>query len=58
MFDLENHFYVDIQLQKYNFSEKSMAKAHIEEALKILKNDEFIVVLDRNYISLEFFYCG
>lgn len=31
-----------------------MAKAHIEEALKILKNDEFIVVLDRNYISLEF----
>lgn len=54
MFDLENHFYVDIQLQKYNFSEKSMAKAHIEEALKILKDDEFIVVLDRNYISLEF----
>ncbi len=45
MFDLENHFYVDIQLQKYNFSEKSMAKAHIEEALKILKTMNLLLYL-------------
>lgn len=54
MYDLENHIYIDVQLQKYNYSEKAMAKDHINEALEVLDSNDFIVVFDRNYISLEF----
>lgn len=54
IYDLNNNFYLDLQLEKYNFSEKTMAKRNIEEVLKTISNDKIIVVMDRNYISLEF----
>lgn len=54
IYDLNNYFYLDLQLEKYNFSEKTMAKRNIEEVLKTLSSKKIILVMDRNYISLEF----
>lgn len=54
IYDLNNKFYLDLQLEKYNFSEKTMAKRNIEEVQKIIPNKKIVVIMDRNYISLEF----
>lgn len=54
IYDLNNHFYLDLQLEKYNFSEKTLAKRNIEEVLKTISKEKIIVIMDRNYISLEF----
>lgn len=53
-YDLFNNFYIDLQIDKYASSEKDLAKRNIEETLKILKNEEILLIMDRNYISLEF----
>ncbi len=54
IYDLNNHFYLDLQLDKYNSSEKALAKRNIEEVINTIKNKKIILVMDRNYISLEF----
>lgn len=54
IYDLNNNFYLDLQLEKYNFSEKTMAKRNIEEALKTIASEKMLIIFDRNYISLEF----
>lgn len=54
LYDLNNNFCLDFVIDKYNASEKTMAKRNIEEALKIIANEKLIVIFDRNYLSLEF----
>ena len=54
IYDLLNNFYLDLQIDKYISSEKDLAKRNIEETLKVLKNKEILLIMDRNYISLEF----
>lgn len=52
--DLNNHMYLDLQLDIYNTSEKTLAKRNIEEALKTISGEKMLIIFDRNYISLEF----
>lgn len=54
IYDINNHFYLDVQVDKYSSSEKTLAKRNIEKALEIV-NDNMIVIFDRNYASLEMF---
>ena len=55
LYDVNNQFYLDIEIDKYTQSEKTMAKKNIENALKIINPEKLIVIFDRNYASLEFF---
>lgn len=55
IYDINNNFYLDVQIDKYSSSEKTLAKQNIEKALKILDDKKIIVVFDRNYASLEMF---
>lgn len=54
IYDLNNKFYLDIQLDKYLTSEIDLAKKNIEQMMKTISNQKIIVILDRGYISLEF----
>ena len=54
MYDLENHTYMNVQLQKYNYGEIEMAKDNLNDALEILNSNNFIVTFDKKYISLKF----
>jgi hypothetical protein len=54
IYDLNNYFYLDVELDVYTSNEKDLAKRNIEKALEVLPNHNIIVVMDRNYISLEF----
>lgn len=55
IYDINNNFYLDVQIDKYSSSEKTLAKQNIEKALKILNGKKMIVIFDRNYASLEMF---
>ncbi len=55
IYDINNNFYLDVQIDKYSSSEKTLAKQNIEQALKILNDKKMIVIFDRNYASLEMF---
>lgn len=54
-YDVNNQFYLDIEIDKYTQSEKTLAKKNIENALKIINPEKLIVIFDRNYASIEFF---
>ena len=54
IYDINNQFYLDVEIDKYFSSEKTLAKRNIEKALEIV-NDDIIVIFDRNYASLEMF---
>ena len=54
MYDLENHIYMNVQLQKFDYTEIEMAKDNLNDALEILNSNDFIVTFDKNYISLKF----
>lgn len=55
IYDINNHFYLDIEIDKYTTSEITMAKRNIENALEIVDASKIILIFDRNYTSLEFF---
>lgn len=54
IYDINNQFYLDIQIDKYTASETALAKKNIEKAQEII-NDDMIVIFDRSYASLEMF---
>ena len=55
IYDINNNFYLDVQIDKYSSSEKTLAKRNIEKAKEILNDKEMIIIFDRNYASLEMF---
>ena len=54
IYDLNNKFYCDATLDIYTSNEKTLAKRNIEQMLEIIPNQKKIVIMDRNYASLEF----
>ena len=54
IYDVDNHFYLDMEVDKYSCDEVDIAKRNIEETLKILANHKLIITFDRNYPSFEF----
>jgi hypothetical protein len=54
MFDVFNHFFLDLQIGSIKASESELAKQNIKAAKGMLKDTEFIIVFDRGYPSIEF----
>ncbi|WP_042703314.1 IS4 family transposase [Methanobrevibacter arboriphilus] len=55
IYDCLNNMMIDFQLAPYKTSEKELVYQNIEQALKLFKNDEIILIFDRGYPSIEFF---
>jgi predicted nucleic-acid-binding Zn-ribbon protein len=55
LYDLNNNFYLDVTVNKYKYSESTMAKENIEKTLGIIEQDKLLIIFDRNYPSLLFF---
>lgn len=55
MHDLENDFFVDVSIKPYKTSEIEMAKENILKLKQIIDYNKIIIMLDRNYPSIEFF---
>ncbi|BAH05571.1 transposase [Clostridium kluyveri] len=53
IFDVFNHFFLDLQIDSIKTSESELAKKNINAIRKILPNTNFIVVFDRGYLSIE-----
>lgn len=53
--DLENDFFVDISIKPYKTSEIEMAKENILKVKQLIYHKKIIIMLDRNYPSLELF---
>lgn len=56
IYDINNHFYVDVEIDKYNASEIELAKRNIEKMIEIIGKEKILIIFDRNYPSIEFFY--
>lgn len=56
IYDINNHFYVDVQIDRYATSEIELAKKNIEKMLEIIGKEKILIIFDRNYPSIEFFY--
>lgn len=54
MFDVFNHFFLDLQIDSIKASESELAKQNIKMAKELLKDVPFIIVFDRGYPSIEF----
>ena len=55
IYDINNHFYVDVQIDRYATSEIELAKKNIEKMLEIIGKEKILIIFDRNYPSIEFF---
>lgn len=58
LFDVLNKYTLDTIVEQFDFSEIKMMKSHIEtiENKQIIDDYKFILLADRNYKSLDFFY--
>ena len=56
IYDINNHFYVDVEINKYSASEIELAKRNIEKMIEIIGKEKILIIFDRNYPSIEFFY--
>lgn len=54
MFDVFNHFILDLKIDSIKASESELAKQNIKAVKGILKDNPFIIVFDRGYPSIEF----
>ncbi|MBT9132425.1 MAG: hypothetical protein DDT33_00941 [Firmicutes bacterium] len=55
MFDVFNKMIMDCTMNHYKFSESDQAEVHIEKIPSILKDQPYVVILDRGYPSSCFF---
>ena len=56
IYDVNNHFYVDVEIDKYTASEIELAKRNIEKMIEIIGTENILIIFDRGYPSIEFFY--
>lgn len=56
IYDVNNHFYVDVKIDKYTASEIELAKRNIERMIEIIGVEKILIIFDRGYPSIEFFY--
>jgi hypothetical protein len=54
MFDIFNHFFLDLQIGSIKASESELAKQNINAVKEMLQDTPFIIVFDRGYPSIEF----
>ena len=54
--DVNNNIMIDYQISPYTTNEKELAKKNIEKLLESFSNEEVLLIFDRGYPSIEFFY--
>ncbi|WP_313758276.1 transposase [Tissierella sp.] len=54
MFDVFNHFFLDLQIHSIKASESELPKQNINAVKEILRDIPFIIVFDRGYPPIEF----
>lgn len=55
IYDVENHFFLNVQINRTDSNEINLAKENIVEGNKIIGKNKEILIFDRNYPSMEFF---
>lgn len=55
IYDVENHFFLNVQINRTDSKEINLAKENIVEGSKIIGKNKEILIFDRNYPSMEFF---
>lgn len=55
IYDVENHFFLNVQINRTDSNEINLAKENIVEGNKIIWKNKEILIFDRNYPSMEFF---
>lgn len=55
IYDVENHFFVDVEIDKVDSNETNLAKKNIESVKEILGENKELIILDRGYPSIELF---
>ncbi len=55
IYDVENHFFVNVQINRTDSNEINLAKENIVEGNRIIGKNKEILIFDRNYPSIEFF---
>ena len=55
IYDVENHFFLDVQIDRVDSNETELAKKNILEVQEIIGNNKELLILDRGYPSIEFF---
>lgn len=55
IYDVENHFFLNVQINRTDSNEINLAKENIVEGNKIIGKNKEILIFDRNYPSIEFF---
>ncbi len=55
VYDVENHFFLDIQIDRVDSNETNLAKRNVEEIQEILGENNELLILDRGYPSIELF---
>lgn len=56
IYDVNNHFYIDVEIDKYTASEIELAKRNIDKMIEIIGVEKVLIIFDRGYPSIEFFY--
>lgn len=56
IYDVINKFYIDIEIDRYTEDETKLAKKNIEKMLEIIKEEDIIIIFDRVYPALDFYY--
>lgn len=55
IYDVNNDFIINIEVDKYDTSEIVLAKRNIMHIQKVIDNHKLIVIMDKAYASLEFY---
>ena len=55
IYDVENHFFLDIQIDRVDSNENNLAKRNVEAIQEILGENKELLILDRGYPSIELF---
>lgn len=55
IYDVENHFFLDVEIDRVNSNEINLAKRNIEAIQEIIGENKEILILDRGYPSIELF---
>lgn len=55
IYDVENHFFLDVEIDRVDSNETRLAKKNIEAIQEIIGKNKEIIIFDRGYPSIEIF---
>ena len=55
IYNIENHFFLDVEIDRVDSNETKLAKRNIEAIQEIIKKNKEIIIFDRGYPSIDLF---